>query len=202
MNTMLADSLNWIADKLEPIKHKILGMTMGNHEERIWKEVGIDITKDIAQRLNVPYRHEGILLKISFGSNNKGVPDRPYVYWAYATHGYGGAKTKSAKAVKVERTATWVHADFYIMSHDHVVNAAPDVYLMPDNRSHAQLNDKGEKTGFIVGRVISHRKMLVKSNAYLKWGGYSEMDGYPPVDLEPPIIKLAGEGKPRVKVEI
>ena len=191
------DQRDWVEKKLKPINHKILGMTMGNHEYRIFNEVGIDICADIAKELNVPYRAEGILLKISFGRGNNRVKDQPYVYWGAVTHGYGGARTKAAKAVKVERLATWIHADFYLMSHDHVVNAAPDVYLIPDPRTHID-----KETGFTIGKVQAHRKMLVKTNAYLKWGGYSEMFGFPPVDLETPIIKLAGEGKKKVKAEV
>lgn len=184
------DQRDWIIGKLKPIKHKILGMTTGNHEMRIYNEVGIDISQDIAKALDVPYRPEGILLKISFGQGNERHEDRPYVYWCYATHGHGGARTKSAKAVKVERTATWIHADFYIMSHDHVVNVAPDVYLFPDNRTNREVDEEGNETGFMTGRVQAHRKMLIKSNAYLKWGGYAEQGGFPPSDLATPLIKL------------
>ena len=188
---------DWIIKKFTPIKHKILGSTMGNHELRIWNEVGIDICKDIAEALEIPYRAAGIMIKVTFGDGNKGVKGRPYSYFIEATHGYGGARTKSAKAVKVERLANWIHADVYFMSHDHVVNVAPDVYLMPDNRTHLD-----KKTGFTVGKVKECRKMLVKTNAYLKWGGYSEMGGFPPTDLATPTVTLAGEGKPRVSVEI
>ena len=109
---------------------------------------------------------------------------------------------KASKAVKVERLGTWIHADVYIMSHDHVVNVAPDIYLMPDPRTKEQLDEEGNPTGFTIGTVVAHRKMLIKSGAFLKWGGYSERGGFPPTDLSNPIIKLAGEGKPRVRVEL
>jgi len=191
------DQRDWVIEKFTPIKHKILGMTTGNHEMRIYNETGVDLSKDIAKALGIPYRPEGMMLKLSFGDYNNYTKGSPYTYWTYFTHGYGGARTKAAKAVKVERLSAWIHADCYIMSHDHVVNVAPDVYLMPDPRTHLD-----EKTGFQVGKVTAKRKMLVKSNAYLKWGGYSEMGGFPPVDLETPIIKLQGTGKPRIKVEI
>ena len=196
------DQRDWIIKQLKPIKHKILGMTTGNHEARIYNEVGVDISKDIADALGVPYRPEGMLVKVSFGSGNSSHEDRQYVYWGYATHGYGGAKTKSAKAVKVERTATWIHADFYIMSHDHVVNVAPDVYLLPDPRTSAQTDEDGNETGFTIGRVTAHRKMLIKSNAYMKWGGYAEQLGFPPSDLATPIITLHGSSKKRVSVTV
>ena len=196
------DQRDWIIEKLYPIRKKILGMTIGNHEMRIWNDVGIDICKDIAKALNVPYRASGMLLKVSFGDKNDYVAGRPFTYWGYFTHGYGGARTKSAKAVKVERVATWIHADFYAMSHDHVVNVAPDIYLIPDPRTRAEKDDNGKETGFTVGRVQAHRKMLIKTNAYLKWGGYAEMGGFPPSDLATPLVKLAGIGKPRIRVEV
>jgi len=190
------DQRDWTIDQWGPIKDKVLAVTMGNHERRIYNETGIDICADIAKALGVPYRAEGLLLRTVFGDNNNRTKGRPYVYTGYFTHGYGGARTNAAKQVKVERTSTFVHADYYCMSHDHVANAAPVIYLIPDNRSHH------DKQGFEVSRVTAHRKLLVKSNAFLKWGGYSEMGGFPPVDLETPLIKLSGQGKPRVKVEV
>ncbi len=189
-----------IEKKLKPIRHKILGMTTGNHEYRIYRETGVDISKDIAKALKIPYRPEGMLLKISFGDNNNYTTGRPYTYFIYFSHGYGGARTKSAKAVKVERMGTWIDADCYIMSHDHVVNVAPDIYLKPDPRTHKEIDDNGLE--WDVGKITAYRKMLVKSNAYLKWGGYSEMGGFPPVDLSPVLIHLAGTGNPRIEVTV
>jgi hypothetical protein len=196
------DQRDWIIEKFYPIRDKILGMTLGNHEARILNDVGIDICQDIAKALGVPYRAAGMFNKISFGDGNNRVAGKPYVYWTYFTHGYGGARTSSAKAIKVERTSTFLHADLYGMSHDHLANIAPSNYLIPDNRTHKEKDKDGNETGFTVGKVTNHRKMLVKTNAYMKWGGYSETFGYPPVDLESPVIRFQGEGKRRVKVEI
>ena len=174
---------NDVTDLLRPIKDKILGMTTGNHENRIYNETGIDLTEDIAKELGVPYRPEGMLYKLSFGDYNNRTKGKPFVFWSYITHGYGGARTKAAKSVKAERLSTWLHADWYAMSHDHVVNVAPDIYLMPDNRGTI-------KDGFLSGKVTAHREMLIKTNAFLKWGGYSEMGGFPPSDLATPVISL------------
>ena len=174
-----------VIDMLLPIKDKILGVTTGNHEQRIYNETGVDISKDIATALGVPYRAEGMLFKLSFGSGNNRMKDAPFVFWSYITHGYGGARTKSAKAVKAERTGTWIpQCDWVAMSHDHVVNVAPDVDFVPDNRGTVG------KDGFISGKITAHRKMLVKTNAFLKWGGYAEMGGFPPSDLTTPLIQL------------
>ena len=176
---------DWVIEQLLPIKDKVLGVTTGNHEHRIYNETGVDITSDIAAALGTPYRPDGMLYKLSFGDNNNRTKGQPFVFWSYITHGYGGARTKSAKAAKVERLSTWVHADWYAMSHDHVVNVAPDVYLIPDNRGTVD-----KDTGFLTGKVTAHREMLIKTNAYIKWGGYSEFLGFPPSDLATPVILL------------
>ncbi len=175
---------NAVIDMLMPIKDKILGMTTGNHERRIYNETGVDLSQDIAKALEVPYRSEGLMFKLSFGSGNDSHNDKPYVFWSYITHGYGGARTKSSKAVKAERLSTWLHADWYAMSHDHVVNVAPDIYLMPDNRGTVGSD------GFLSGRITAKREMLIKTNSFIKWGGYAEAGGFPPSDLATPVISL------------
>ena len=174
-----------VIDMLFPIQDKILGVTTGNHESRIYNETGVDLSADIARTLGVPYRPEGMLFKLSFGHGNSRHENKPYVFWSYITHGYGGARTKGSKAIKVERAGTWIpRCDFVAMSHDHVVNVAPDVDFVPDNRG--TINSDG----FLSGKITAHRKMLIKTNAYLRWGGYAEMGGFPPSDLASPLIQL------------
>ena len=192
-----------MTEMLEPIAHKILGSVQGNHERRISDQSSEDPSELIAEALKIPYRPSGMMLKISFGRGNEGHDEKPYVFWGYITHGYGGARTKSAKAIKAERLATFVDADFYCMSHDHVVNASPSNYLVADNRTYLDA-----KTGFTYGNVKAHRKLEVKTNAYLKWGDYGEAGGFPPTDLLTPIIKLLPKGnalignKQAVRIEI
>jgi len=189
------DQWQWIAEKFYKVRKQIIGVTDGNHEGRIYDSCGISVSRLIAKELGVPFRAEGMLHKISFGKGNSFHDNKPYVYWAYFTHGYGGARTAAAKAKKVENTSTFIHADVYGMSHDHVVNAAPVIYLIPDNRTHTH-----SENGFTVGKISAKRKILVKTNAFVKWGGYAETGGFPPSDLTTPIIQFAGTGKPMVRV--
>ena len=75
-------------------------------------------------------------------------------------------------------------SDWYAMSHDHVVNVEPDVVLKPDQRG--TINEDG----FLTGKVTAKRKMLIKTNAFLRWGGYAEAGGFSPSDLSTPVIWL------------
>jgi hypothetical protein len=179
------DQRDWVIQTLAPIKKQILGFTTGNHENRIYNDTGIDLTADIAAAFEVPYRSEGMLFKLSFGSGSSSHDDKPFVFGNYITHGFGGARTKAAKATKIERASTWVDADWYAMSHDHVVNVAPDIYLQHDDRGTVD-----KTTGYLSGKVTAKRKMLIKTNAFLKWGGYAESGGFPPSDLATPLIWL------------
>ncbi len=178
-------------DMLFPVRHKILGMCSGNHENRISRLTSIDIVKDIAKSLGVPYRNEAIYLKVSFGDGNNYTGNRPFVFWSYSTHGYGGARTKGAKAVKVERTAQFVKADVVTMSHDHDVNVSGIVSLHPDNRG-----NKDSETGFTTGKVIHQKIKTIKTNAYIKWAGYAETGGFAPVDLSTPIVYFLSPQSP------
>ena len=53
------DQMRQITDWLLPIKDSILGMTTGNHENRIANLTGVDISRYIAEKLEIPYRPEG-----------------------------------------------------------------------------------------------------------------------------------------------
>jgi len=175
---------------LLPIKDKILGMTTGNHENRIAELVGDDPSDYIAEKLEIPFRPEGMLFKLSFGGGNESHEEKPFVFWTYITHGYGGARTRGAKAVKAERLSYWQVADVFAMSHDHEVNVAPSIRFTADPRG--TVGDDG----FLSGVVREHRIMLVKTNAYVKFGGYAEMGGFSPSDLSTPIITLLTPSSP------
>ena len=181
---------DWCIKALMPIKSKVLGMTTGNHENRIYKECGVDISSDIAVALGCYYDPDGVYCVAHFGGGAYFMPHRKYTYGIYAMHGYGGARTRGAKALKLERMGMHVTADIYIQSHDHEVMTFPLVFLQPAERQCKVVD--GHKTGLMVATSAS----LVKSNAYLKWNGYARSGGFPPVDLVTPTIWLGGEVKP------
>jgi len=196
------EQMDYIKEHLSPVRHKILGATDGNHERRIYNSTGVDLLQQMCSEMGIPYRQNGIALRVSFGDGNKGVSGRPYVYFVYATHGYGTARTTGAKAMKAERVAGWLMVDVIFMSHDHQVNISPSVGLTPDYRAYPEKSSSGEPTGFLYGNFKAVRRMPVKTNAFIKWGGYAEAGGYPPVDLCAPLVRFAGEGHPRVNVAV
>ena len=191
------DQRDWVISKLKPVAKKILASTDGNHELRIRETTGMDVSADIAYALGCPYRRDGMLLKVSFSENNHSITGKPFSYYIYFSHGYGGARTSGARLMKIERLSSYIHSDVYIVSHDHCAQVMPIAYLMPDPRTR-----EDSATGHLVGPMIEFKKTLVKSGASLKWGGYSERQGFAPSQLTSPLIKLRGTSEPSVEVTI
>jgi hypothetical protein len=186
-----------VIEILKPIKHKILGMTSGNHEARIYRNTSTDVSEEMATELGVPYFPDGIYLKVTFGSSNYSLPDRGYSFWVYGTHGWGGARRIGSKVVKVEDLGDAVHADVYLIAHDHTTHTHPQNYLVPDNRTYA-VDGKPWK----VGLARNHRKNFVGCGAWVKWGGYAQRGGHQPTDLGTSKIILHGLHHGRRDVEV
>jgi hypothetical protein len=96
---------------LAPIAHKILFMLPGNHEERTQRLTGIDVTRVIADRLNVPYFTGPVFCSILANG---------YKWTIYAQHGHSNSQTKGGKMNAASRPATFVNnVDFLLSGHVH-----------------------------------------------------------------------------------
>jgi hypothetical protein len=96
---------------LEPHKDQIIGSITGNHEERVRKNTGIDIGKNLARELGVPYFGYGGVVRISVDNTS---------YLMYAKHGGSGAATRGGKINAVMKFRNiFPGADIYAMGHVH-----------------------------------------------------------------------------------
>ena len=68
----------------EPIKDKILAVLPGNHENRVYKTDGVDLTEIMCSQLGIPekYSPTTALLFIRFGKSQKNMPNRRQLYTA------------------------------------------------------------------------------------------------------------------------
>jgi predicted phosphodiesterase len=167
---------------LSPVKERIIGIVAGNHERRTDKEVGISPVEIIADKLGVPYFGSEVLLKIRFGRNTHG---RQSYYTVYATHGWGGGKSRGGKVNSLDRLKNVVVCDVYCMGHTHTQVAFPSVVYVPDQRNN----------------VVTERVMwFVSSGSFQERGsGYAAIQGLEPQMQGCPIIELDG-GERRVIV--
>jgi predicted phosphodiesterase len=178
------EALRYIRTSLLPIKDKILVSVTGNHEERIYKQEGLDLAEVLANELGIFYADEGCLLKLSLGRRpNNG---KPQVYSIYLTHGNGGGKRPGSKLNNMEMLALSVVADLYLVGHGHAEMSFKNRFFLPDLR-----NEKVEE----------RYRTFVQAGSFQEWAGYAERGGYVPGSQEMPLITLSGTSK-EVKVTI
>jgi len=146
---------------------RLLGLLMGNHEYRLIKNSGFDITKRLAKDLGVEYFKHAAYFQLK-------VNDMEYII--FAQHGYTGARTDGAKLNSLIKLQNQAIADIYMLGHSH------DVLVKP--KPIYRLN----------GEIGLHERFFVMSGSYLEhWGSYGQMKGYDPALIGSPRIKLHTE---------
>jgi predicted phosphodiesterase len=170
------NQLNALVKILSPIRDKILGICTGNHEERTYKESGIDVTEELSHRLglNNVYRKNGGYLFLSFGVNRRRTNKR-HTFRIYFTHGHGGGGTTGASVNRNENMKNIVDADVYFSGHTHKPASINGVYLVGDERTK---------------KLKQVNRLFVTTTSYLKYGGYGQRARYTPTPISQEIIGL------------
>ncbi len=179
-NLQPMEQLKACVDLFGPIKEKVLCITSGNHENRVYKSDGIDMTALMAAQLGIPhtYTDTTALLFIRFGHDVK--HNRKMCYTAYVTHGAGGGRREGWKINRLADLASIVDADIYIHSHTHLPAAFKGAYYRVDTRN---------------SQIIKVDKLFVNTSAFLEYGGYGDKQGYKPNSMDTPTIYLDGTRK-------
>lgn len=162
----------------EPIKEKILAVLPGNHENRVYKSDGLDMTELMCAQLGIPekYSPTTALLFIRFGRQKQN-HNRPLFYTAYVTHGSGGGRKEGGKINRLADLACIVDSDLYIMGHTHLpVIMKESFYRVSGSNSSVSLVDK----------------LFVNTAAALNYGGYGDKAGFKPASKSTPVIYLSG----------
>lgn len=166
---------------LTPIKDRIIGATIGNHEWRIYRNDGIDIMRLVCRELGVESRYhpDGVLVFLRFGEADrhgrhmKENPER--LFTIYATHGSGGGRKEGAKAIRLADMAAVVDADIYIHSHSHL----PMI-----------MREASFRVCLTQNSVARHDRLFVNTAAALDFGGYAQQQEYKPASTRTPVIHL------------
>lgn len=164
----------------EPIKDKILAVTPGNHEQRIYKTDGLDLTQLMCNQLGIGerYSNTSVLLFIRFGKNNIHFHHgRPVLYTIYCVHGSGGGRTEGGKVNRLMQLGNIIDADIFVHSHTHTPAIVKTGYYRV-----SAANSSVQKVD----------KLFVNTAATLDYGGYGELQSYKPTSIEMPIIVLDG----------
>lgn len=168
---------NAIIEKLKPIKHKILGMTSGNHENRVFKSTGFDISYYIADRLEIldRYNKSSFILFIKFGIY-RGNIKKKHSFSVVISHGVASSNKKAGKLNALLKMSEVVSgADVYIMGHVHdfICTYEENFIVDPQNK--------------LVKCKVS---CLLTQGAFLDFGGYGYEKGYKPLAQKYGIVTL------------
>lgn len=118
-------------DLFTPIKDKILGMCSGNHENRSYKNDGVDLMGFFAKCLGLSDIYDSVacLLFLRFGQGGNHSTGKQ-CYTVYFSHGDGiGGRLAGSKANGLQRRGEIVNADVIIAGHHH----QPIVFTMATN---------------------------------------------------------------------
>ena len=178
-NLQPMEQLKHCVKLFEPIKDKILAVLPGNHENRVYKSDGLDITELMCAQLGIPQKYSPTtaLLFIRFGKNPKRTPYRPLCYTVYVTHGSGGGRREGGKVNRLADLAAIVDSDIYIHAHTHL----PLVF----KESFFRVCTSNSSVALV-------EKLFVNTAASLDYGGYGDKAGFKPASKTSPVIYLDG----------
>ncbi len=157
---------------------KILAILTGNHEERIRKSVGVNLTEVMSTQLGLSslYSDTSTLLSLRLGRNAK-KNDRRITYSIYVNHGNGGGGRRAGSKINaMEDMSRIITANCYIMGHTH----QPAVF----RKAHYVANPNGS--------VSLIEQVFVNTASALDWSGsYGDRAGYQPNSKRYPVITFA-----------
>jgi hypothetical protein len=152
---------------LQPLAdmHLILGSHAGNHEERIYKESGINISKALCRELHVPYLGDACWSNFVVGKQT---------YSIYSLHGRTGSRFDGTALLALERISTSFFCDLCAMGHVHkTINS---IVVMQKTKN---------------GLVTEHKKHLLITGAYLRYdNSYGAALGLPISKMGSPKVKF------------
>lgn len=159
---------------------KVLAVLPGNHEQRVMKSDGLDITQLMCSQLGLQdkYSPTSALLFIRFGErDDRNHHGRRQLYTAFVRHGSGGGRRPGGKINCLEDMARIVDADVYIMGHTHMPAIIKQGFY--------RVSGANSSAAFV-------EKLYVNTCSSLNHGGYGDYQGYPPASKCAPVIYLDG----------
>ena len=175
----VGEEIDKAVEYFEPISDRILVYHGGNHERRVLRDTGIDVSRVIAQRLGIEdrYAEDMWYLFLQFGKCRRG---RELLYTVGGYHGSAGGRKIGGKANRLVDMSTIFIADLFIMGHGHKLVITDGSIFVPDEQ---------HKT------LVEKELNYVMTNSFLKYGGYGAAGGYTPNNRSITEIELDGKVK-------
>lgn len=188
----LSEQIQEAVSVFSSVKDRIIGVTSGNHDQRLEKIAGMDAALDFCGWLGIPDKFCGYLgiVDLRLGENRK---DQDRVasnvqYTLVFHHTTGGGSTAGAKLNPIDKLTKIVgNADAYFGSHNH---------------HEAVMKTSVYEYSIYAQKIVERTRWLIDCGGFLKYsGGYPEMKGLPPTTIGSPIARFSSREK-EIKVEI
>lgn len=155
---------------LQPIKKRIYGVHVGNHEQRIYNETGVNLSKMMAKELGTRYLGYSAFHLIKVKNQN---------YTIFSTHGSSGATLPHTKIKRCLDLATFIDADIYLMGHVHALQVQTQEVKRVDMRKRT---------------IIKERKNFVLTGHYLNYeDSYADQKNMRPSEQGCAKIRIGGD---------
>lgn len=171
-----SEQLEQCYELFAPIRDKIIAIVPGNHEERITRTAGTDMTRMLARELGLQdvYRDNSALVILRFGHSY--LHSTPLTYSLYVNHGHGGGGRRAgSKLNSLQDFASIIDADCFIVGHTH----------LPASFKQSQYRISPQR-----GVAVLHEQLFVNTASALTYGGYGNRGGYQPPSNSYPVITL------------
>jgi len=173
------EQLDKLVEIFEPCKERIIGICSGNHEQRINREVGIDILQVFAQLIQREkyYDPDSLLIHIRLGKNRHAKKTN---YTFYVVHGWSGARKPGGKMNAIQELRGVILADIYLVGHSHLKGVVCEDFFLPDHINKA---------------IIKTQQYFISVGSFLEYGDYAARRGMSVAQLGAPCIVLSGREK-------
>jgi len=156
---------NYLVELLIPIKRKIMGIHLGNHDFQWIQKTQFNYVKNLANELNAPYLNFEALTKLLIGTD-KAWRKR---FDIYSVHGSYSGRKIGGKLNRLTEIASSFDADIYIMAHVHELGGWRTVKIGLDQHM----------------KIVEKKQAYVFSGTYFKAhvlnaSSYAERRQYPP----------------------
>ena len=108
-NCTVEEQREYFINNIKPLKKDIVCYCTGNHENRLNKEFGFNIVKDMCRELGITYCNQNL---DTFKVND-------FDFSIFTRHGKGFSSKKHLAMGKLERNTEHIIADMYLEGHNH-----------------------------------------------------------------------------------
>jgi len=136
---------------------------------RVYKHSGANLSKILAQMLDIPYLGVGAAHIIRVGGQS---------YTMYTTHGSSGARMPHTKIANVLKMQKMIESEIYAAGHVHQLSHHVQNYYKINKRN--KTVEEAQKHYILTGAYLHH------------WGSYAHVSNMEPARIGSPKLKLSG----------